>query len=84
MSADPDPRLRRSGLVQLCVELLASHFDDGTGHCAGCGQRIAACAVRRNVRRVLAAAGLRPDRFDIASVVDRCAYVRHEILGGHR
>jgi len=73
--------LRRSGLLQLSVELLSRHHDDGTGTCAGCGVPLALCVPRRNSGKVIAAAGLDPTKFDSATLLDGCAYVRAELTG---
>jgi len=74
--------LRRSGLLQVCIELLAHHRDDGSGGCARCGAPLAACVPRRNSMKVIASAGLDPVKFDTATLLDGCAYVRPELAGG--
>lgn len=73
--------LRRSGLLQICIELLTSHHDDGTGIYAGCGGLIEVCPARRNGRKVIAAAGLNPAKFELSTLLERCSYVRHEQIG---
>lgn len=81
MSVNQVLGLRRSGLLRICVELLAWHHDDGTGGCAGCRAPLASCVPRRNSWKVIAAAGLDPAKFDTATVLDGCRYVRAELAG---
>jgi polyferredoxin len=65
-----------AGMLDLCVEVLAEHQDDGTGTCAGCGHRLASCSARRNCINVLRRAGYNPAKFDSAALLGETAYIR--------
>lgn len=69
-----------AGLLDLCVQVLAEHHDDGTGACAGCRRRLTECSARRNCTTVLRRAGYDPAKFDTAALLNETAYVRPALV----
>jgi hypothetical protein len=57
-------QLRRSAMVEICAQVYQLHRDDGAGRCAHCTLPLTWCVPRRNAAKVLAAAGLDPNKFD--------------------
>lgn len=65
-----------AGLIDLCVQVLAEHHDDGTGTCVACRRRLDLCSARRNCTNVLRRAGYDPAKFDTTALLGETAYIR--------